>query len=44
MLFKLTYRDNSGKLTQTNKQTHTELVTQTGCFRYILFFLNVFTH
>jgi hypothetical protein len=39
MLFKLTYRvDNSGKLTQTNKQTN-ELVTQTRCFRYVLVFL-----
>lgn len=30
MLFELTYRDNSGKLAQTNKQTNAhELMTQT---------------
>lgn len=45
MLFELSYRDNSGKLAQTNKQTNKRtraIVTQTGCFRY--FFSDVFTH
>jgi len=39
MLFELTYRVNSGKLSQTNNRTN-KLVTQTGCFRKVILFFS----
>jgi len=37
MLFELSYRDNSGKLSQTNKQTHTSYRDANGMFSLLFF-------